>query len=97
MPAYVIARVNITSPERYADYRALTPDAVAAFGGSFVVRGGAVETLEGPEETRRVVVIRFDSMEKARQFYNSAQYQAAVKIRQEASEGELILVEGHEG
>ncbi len=96
MPAYVIARVNVTDPGRYADYRALTPAAVAAFGGKFVVRGGEIETLEGPEETRRVVVLQFDSMEQARAFYHSEQYQTAVKIRQEASEGQLILVDGHE-
>ena len=96
MPAYVIARVNVTDPERYADYRALTPAAVAAFGGTFVVRGGEMETLEGPEETRRVVVIRFESMEKASAFYHSDQYQTAVKIRQEASDGQLILVDGYE-
>lgn len=94
MPAYVIARVQVNDPDQYAKYRAVTPGAVAEFGGRFVVRGGAMETLEGPEETRRVVVIEFDSMEKARAFYHSETYQAAVKLRQPASEAQLLLVEG---
>lgn len=96
MSAYIIARVNVTNPEKYTDYQALTPAAVAAFDGEFVVRGGDVETLEGPDENRRVVVIRFASMEKAREFYHSAQYQEAVKIRHANSEGEMILVQGHD-
>ncbi len=97
MPAYVIARVDVTDPEQYAKYRAVTPGAVAAFGGKFIVRGGAIETLEGPEETRRVVVIEFESMEKARAFYNSEKYQAAIKLRQPASDAQLVLVDGHAG
>ena len=97
MPAYVIARVNVTNPEQYDKYRAVTPGAVAAFGGRFIVRGGEMETLEGPEETRRVVVIQFDSMDQARAFYNSETYQAAIKLREPASEAQLILVDGHEG
>jgi uncharacterized protein (DUF1330 family) len=94
MPAYIIARVNVTDPEQYAKYRAVTPAAVAAFGGKFVVRGGKMETLEGPEETQRVVVLEFESMAKAREFYNSDQYKAAIALRQPASEGQFILVEG---
>ncbi|HKK30148.1 MAG TPA: DUF1330 domain-containing protein [Alphaproteobacteria bacterium] len=97
MPAYVIARVSVTDPDQYAKYRAVTPGAVAEFGGKFIVRGGEMETLEGTEETRRVVVIEFESMEKARAFYHSEIYQAAIKLRQPASEAELILVEGYEG
>ena len=94
MPAYIIARVNVTDPDEYAKYRALTPAAVTAFGGKFVVRGGEMETLEGPEETQRVVVLEFESMAKAREFYNSDQYKAAIALRQPASEGQFILVEG---
>ncbi|MCA8928928.1 MAG: DUF1330 domain-containing protein [Alphaproteobacteria bacterium] len=94
MPAYVIARVNVTDPDQYAKYRAVTPGCIAAFGGEFVVRGGAMETLEGPQEDRRMVVIRFDSMEKARAFYESEAYQAAIQLRQPASEAQLVLLEG---
>lgn len=94
MSAYVIARVQVTDPDQYAKYRAVTPGAVAKFGGKFIVRGGEMETLEGPDEDRRVVIIEFESMEKARAFYNSETYQAAIKIRQPASDAQLILVDG---
>ena len=94
MPAYVISRVDVKDAEQYAKYRAVTPAAVAAFGGKFVVRGGEMETLEGPDETRRVVVLEFESMDRAREFYNSEQYKAAIALRQPASEAQLILLEG---
>lgn len=97
MPAYIIARVNVTDPEQYAKYRAATPAAVAAFGGKFIVRGGDMETLEGPEESHRIVVLEFESMERAREFYNSDQYQAAIELRQPASEAQFILLDGHSG
>ena len=94
MTAYVIARVNVTDPDQYAKYRAATPGAVAAHDGRFIVRGGDMETLEGPEETNRVVVIEFESMEKAREFYNGEIYTAAKELRKDAAEGQFILVDG---
>ena len=94
MPAYIIARVDVKDAEQYAKYRAATPAAVAAFGGKFVVRGGEMETLEGPEENRRVVVLEFESIEGAREFYNSELYQAAIALRKPASEALFILLDG---
>ena len=68
MSAYIIARIRVTDPTQYEEYKKLSPGAVAAFGGEFIVRGGESETLEGSEETHRLVVVRFESMEKARAF-----------------------------
>ena len=94
MAAYLIARVHVTNPQKYKNYTALSPAAIAAFGGKFLARGGEVETLEGEEETARMVVVEFESMEKARQFYNSPQYRDAMRERQGAAEGQFIIVEG---
>lgn len=94
MPAYIIARINVTDAVQFAKYREVTPAAVAAFGGKFIVRGGDMETLEGPEETNRVVVLEFESMDKAREFYNSDQYQAAIALREPASDAQFILLAG---
>lgn len=94
MSAYVIARIEVRDPEQYEEYKKLSPAAVAAFGGEFVARGGRVETLEGPEETRRMVVVRFDSVEKARAFYHSGQYQHAKSRREGAARAQFVLVEG---
>ena len=94
MAGYIIARVNVTDPEKYKDYTAVTPGLIAKYGGRFIVRGGETVTLEGPEETGRVVVIEFDSLEQAKSFYESDDYQAAIGLRVAASTGQLIAVAG---
>jgi uncharacterized protein (DUF1330 family) len=94
MTAYVIADITITNPEGYAPYRKLAGESTAKFGGKFIVRGGAVESLEGGWNPSRVVIIEFPSMEAARNWYNCPEYQEALKIRVENSTGRLIMVEG---
>lgn len=94
MSAYIIARIQVTDPTQYEEYKKLSPGAVAAFGGEFIVRGGESETLEGPDETRRLVVVRFESMDEARAFYRSERYRAARAQREGAAEAQFVLVDG---
>lgn len=97
MTAYIIARVNVTDPDKYEGYKALSPAAIAAYGGRYLVRGGPIQTLEGEPESRRVVVLEFPTMEAAEKFYNSSEYGAAREKRRGAAEFQLILVEGYAG
>ena len=94
MTAYVIADVTVTNPEGYAAYRPLAVASVAQHGGKFIVRGGAVEPLEGGWSPSRVVIIEFPSMAAAKTWYASPEYQAALKIRLANSTGRVIMVEG---
>ena len=94
MAGYLIARVTVTDPEKYQDYTAVTPGLIAKYGGRFIVRGGETVTLEGLEETGRVVVIEFDSLEQAKAFYESEEYQAAIKLRAGAATAQFIAVAG---
>lgn len=94
MPAYIIARVEVTDPGPYEQYKQRTPAAIAKFGGRFIVRGGDPVTLEGPEETRRVVVVEFPSLDQARAFYASEDYQAAKAFRLGAADAQFIAVDG---
>ncbi len=94
MPAYVIAEVQVIDAAAYEPYRPLAGASIARFGGRFVVRGGAAELLEGSPAPERIVVIEFPDADTARRWYNSQEYQSALKIRQAASHGRLILVEG---
>jgi uncharacterized protein (DUF1330 family) len=94
MAGILIAYVNVTDPEKYKNYTALTPGAIAHHGGEFVVRGGDVYTAEGDDENRRVVVVRFESVEKAKEFWNSPEYSNAKKERQGAAIFNAIIVEG---
>ncbi len=94
MPAYVIADVKVTNPAGYEPYRPLAAASIARFGGRFLVRGGAAGLLEGAPAPERIVVIEFPDADTAQRWYNSDEYQQALKIRQANSTARVILVEG---
>ena len=98
MTAYVIADVEVADPDRYANYAALSPKAVEAAGGQFIVRGGNPATLEGNWAPTRVVVVRFATVEAAKAFYDSALYrEARAKRKGATAHFNMIVVEGYEG
>lgn len=92
--AYILVQSEVTQPEQYAKYAALTPDIVAKYGGRFLARGGRSTTLEGPKAPARVVVIEFPSYEAAERFYHSPEYTAARAVRAGAAAMQFVLVEG---
>lgn len=94
MAAYVITDIDVSDAVRYEDYKVLSGSSTALYGGKFLIRGGAHETLEGDWEPHRVVVIEFPSVEQARAWWSSPEYREAKVIRREAAESRIILVEG---
>jgi uncharacterized protein (DUF1330 family) len=94
MTAYLIIRVAVTDWDRYREYMALTPAALAKYQGRFIARGGESVTLEGPQETRRLALVEFPSLDLARTFYASPEYQAAKTLRDGACEAEFIALDG---
>lgn len=94
MPAYVVIQVNVTDPEKYDAYKKLSPATVENFGGRFVVRGGEAEDLEGSRPYGRLVVLEFESVAQAKQWYDSPEYQHAKSVREGAGEGVFTVVEG---
>lgn len=94
MAAYIIARINVTDWDQYKKYIAATPGVIEQFGGRFIARGGETVTLEGPEETHRVVLLEFPSMEKAKEFYHSQEYQEVLKLREGAATASLVAIDG---
>jgi uncharacterized protein (DUF1330 family) len=94
MAAYVMGEIEVTEPATYEEYRKQVMAVVTKYGGRFIVRGGKVETLEGGWAPKRFVALEFPSMEQARKFYGSAEYVPLIALRQKASRGKLILVEG---
>ena len=94
MSAYLIIRVAVTDWDRYREYMALTPAALAKYKGRFIARGGESVTLEGPEETRRLALVEFPTLELAKTFYASPEYQAAKALRNGACEAEFIALDG---
>jgi len=94
MAAYVIADVTVKNPDAYAEYRKQVLPTITKHGGQFLVRGGAHETLEGDWRPGRLVVIEFPDTAAAKAWYRSKEYAPLVKLRQGASSGRIILVEG---
>ena len=92
--AYVVVQVDVTNASQYAEYAKLTPDIIAKYGGRFLARAGRTATLEGPPAKGRVAVIEFPSFDAAQQFYASAEYTAARKVREGAASAQFVLVEG---
>jgi uncharacterized protein (DUF1330 family) len=94
MTAYLICDIDVRDQQAYREYSALVPATLEPYGGRFVVRGGAHETLEGGWQPRRVVVLQFPSTDHARRWYASDAYAAAKQIRLRSADGSLVLVEG---
>jgi uncharacterized protein (DUF1330 family) len=94
MPAYVIANVEVKDPVRYEEYRKMVLPTINAYGGRFLARGGKVDTLEGPWHPNRLVIVEFPSVERARAWWSSPEYADAKALRQQTSDGSLIVIEG---
>ena len=94
MAAYVIADGRVEDPAQYEDYKRMVPATIAAYGGRFIARGGRTEVLEGEWRPNRVVIIEFESVERAKEWWASEEYRAARELRQRTSTGSLIVVEG---
>ena len=90
----MIVETDISDPEQYEQYKAASPGAVAAGGGRFVVRGGELAVFEGDWNPPRLVVLEFEDLEAAKQWYESPVYQEAMKLREGAAKLNMVAVEG---
>lgn len=95
MSAYVIVNIaRVIDAAAYADYQAQVSAGVSAAGGRYLVRGGALERLEGTWQPNRLVVLEFPSLEAARAWWASPAYAALKELRQASTATEMVLVDG---
>ena len=94
MAAYLVVDIDVTNPAQFEEYKKLAPPAITKYGGRYVIRGGAYEVLEGAWKPQRLTIVEFDSMEKAKAFYTSPEYQVAIKARAGAANFKALLVQG---
>ncbi len=95
MTTYALIELEIMNPGGFDPYIAAVSDTIAKHGGKYLVRGGQIEVVEGSaSEYPMKVVLQFPSMEAAKGWYNSAEYQAILPNRLENSRGNFIWVEG---
>ena len=94
MPAYIIVEIEITDPVGYEEYKKLAGPTVEQYGGKYIVRGGAVETLEGNWNPKRMVVLKFESMQRAKEWLDCEEYREPRKMRHRTAKTKMIIVEG---
>ena len=95
MPAYIVADVTVTDPETFKEYSKQVPATIAAYGGKYLVRGGAVDVIEGTWNPKRLVVLEFESAAQAKRWLDSPEYQLLKQMRHKASSTNMILIEGY--
>ena len=94
MPAYVIVEIDITDPVGYEEYKRQASATVHQYGGKYIVRGGKAEVLEGDWQPKRIVVLEFDSSQRAKEWLNCEEYKEPRKMRHRTAKTNMILVEG---
>ncbi len=94
MPAYLIANIEIKDAEKIKNYLTSTPEVLKKYSGRFLVRGGQISVVEGDWNPKRLVVVEFDSFEKAKAFCDSDAYEPLKKLRQSSADTDMIIVDG---
>ena len=94
MTAFVIVDIEVTDPVGYEDYKRLAAPTVGLYGGKYIARGGHTETLEGGWAPNRLVILQFESVERAKAWLNSDEYSEARALRHKYAKSEMIVVEG---
>lgn len=95
MAAYLYGNIQIHDMALYEQYRAQVPAIIASYGGRYLVRGGAVEVVEGNVDAQRQVILEFPDMTALKAFYFSKEYAPLIAIRQKAATGSLVMIEGY--
>ena len=92
---YLVVESKVTDPVAYETYKQLAQAAIALYGGRYLVRGGAVEMIEGTwKNIPRLVIVEFDTVDQAKCFYHSPEYQAARESRLGAAEMNMLVISG---
>ena len=94
MAGYIIVEIEITDPVGYEEYKKLAGATVEKYGGKYIVRGGAAQPLEGDWEPKRIVILQFDSVARAKEWLNCKEYREPRKMRHRTAKTNMIVVEG---
>jgi uncharacterized protein (DUF1330 family) len=93
---YWIARVDIDDMEQYKRYIVANAEPFRKFGARFLVRSGQHQVAEGSARQRNVV-LEFPSYQAAVDCWHSPEYQAAIKLREDVSKADMVIIEGYDG
>jgi uncharacterized protein (DUF1330 family) len=96
IPTYVVGDIHITDPAAYEAHVPRALATIARFGGRVIAGGGKIDLLEGDPIPERIFIIEFPNADAARRWYQSEDYQEALKVRVSASHGRVFRIEGNE-
>ena len=91
MAAYFIAQYAVNDPDLYREYQAGAGPTIQAHGGELIAFDVAAEGVEGTAPGPQTVILKFESTEAVKAWYNSAEYQAVVGKRLAASSGFAVI------
>ncbi len=94
MPAYVVVDIHVKDPATFEEYKKHGPPTIQAYGGRYVARGGKVEVFEGDWTPSRLVILEFESLERARQWLESPEYREGRRLRHMSADTRMVAVEG---
>ena len=94
MAAYLIADIEVIDIAGFAEYQQKVPATIAAYGGRYLVRGGATEVLEGSGSPKRCVVLEFPGMAQLKTWYASPEYRPLIAIRERTTKSNLMTADG---
>jgi uncharacterized protein (DUF1330 family) len=94
MSAYVIVDITVTDPDQFEVYKRMAPETIALYGGRYLARGLPTETLEGDWTPTRLVILEFDSVERAKAWWDSQEYRDAKQLRHQTARSQMIVVPG---
>ena len=93
MTAYVIVDIEVTDPDNYEVVKKMTPPIVAQYGGKYLSRGGYTEVIEGSWRPKRLVILAFESTEKAKAWLNSPEFAPVKEMRSKTAITNMVLIE----
>ncbi len=94
MSAFLICDVDVKNREKLLEYLALSEQTLAPYGGKFHVQAGALEVIEGDWNPKAIIIAEFPTTEKAKEWYGSKSYAEALKVKPDAMNRNMIVVEG---
>lgn len=91
---YMIIEIEIKDNESYSKYLKKVPPIVKKYGGRYLARGGEITSITGNWNPERIILIEFESMERLRECFQSAEYSEIAPLRKKSTTSKAIVVNG---
>ena len=94
MAAYLFADIDVHDAATFDRYKADVPALIAKHGGEYLIRGGALEIVEGNWRPKRCVLLKFPDKAAARAFLDDPEYATVAALRFRSATSNVVMIEG---